>query len=200
MGMACVMALGVVLADVANAEPRNGPRAQLAKQIRDGLVASPAPMAGGNCGTPANFASIPFSDSDTTTGATDIISTLPAGCSDWTQVAGPQKVYSFTAGSGANLSFTVTPSNQSYDTSIYLVSSCSSGASCIAGADYYYNYYDPGHAESFSVSSLTAGTTYYLHVDSYYSSSGKGGAYSSGPYALSVTGTLPVQLQEFQID
>jgi hypothetical protein len=148
-------------------------------------------MAGGNCTTPTQFSSVPYSDSGTTVGATNIISSIPSGCSDYTTVAGPEAVYSFVAGNSANLTFTVEGFGD-YDTSIYLVSTCNSGTTCIAGADS--TYYG---AETFSVSSLTSGTTYYLHVDSFYSSAS---AYGSGDYTLDVTGTLPVSLQEFSID
>lgn len=185
-----VMALGSIGADARTNHKKNGP-----------VIDSPTGVTdGGSCTSPApvQITSVPYSDTGTTVGKTDIISTLTAGCSDYATVAGPEAVYSFVAGAGANLTFTVTPdSSTDYDTAIYLVKTCNSGTaagSCIAGAD---AYYLPGEAESFSVSGLTNGTTYYLHVDSYYSSTS---TYGSGPYSLTVSGNLPVSLQDFSID
>ena len=147
--------------------------------------------AGGTCATPTAFTATPYNDTGTTVGATDVISALPGGCSNYTFVEGPEAIYSFVAGAAANLTFTVT-ANGDYDTSIYLVSTCNSGATCITGSDS--TYYG---AETFTTSALTNGTTYYLHIDSYYPASDP---YGSGTYSLAVTGTLPVNLQEFSID
>lgn len=198
LALTATMATAVVVDAFAESRRQgNGHRAQLAQR---GILAPAVPTAGGSCGTPTVFASTPYSDTGTTTGATNIISTVPSSCTGWARVAGPQVVYSFTAGAAANLTFTVTPGNSVYDTSIYLVSTCTDGNTCVGGSDYYYQY-DPT-PETFSVSSLTAGTTYYLHIDSYYSTSDPApySSFSNGPYSLSVTGSLPVQLQEFQID
>lgn len=152
--------------------------------------------AGGTCASPTAFTAVPFSDSGTTVGATDVISSVPSACSQWGTTAGPEAIYSFVAGAAANLTFSVTPGNGDYDAMAYIVSTCNSAASCVVGADDGY----AGAAETFTASALTAGTTYYLHIDSYYSASGAYPAYAAGPYTLSVSGTLPVSLQEFQID
>lgn len=161
--------------------------------VERGLRNAPEPAAGGSCVTPTAFTATPYPDTGTTIGAVDIISEVP--CTTWETVDGPQVVYSFVAGTGANLTFSLTPTGATWDPAIYLVSTCNSAASCVAGADDTY----AGETETFSVSSLTAGTTYYLHVDSYYPADDSYG-YGHGTYSLSVTGTLPVQLQEFQID
>ena len=185
------IALVGVAFDVSAKEGRKG-RKQALEAIN--LASGHAPTNGGSCGTPTAFTSSPYADTGTTVGATNIIGTIPTGCSDYTTVAGPEVVYSFVPGTAANLTFNVANTDGTYDPSIYLVSTCNVGATCIAGADY--NYYG-GTDETFSVSTLSAGTTYYLHVDSFYSAAQ---SYNSGPFNLNVTGTFPVQLQEFSID
>lgn len=154
--------------------------------------------AGGTCASPASISAVPFNDSGTTVGATNVISSIATGCSDYTTVAGPEAIYSFVAGASASLTFNVVASG-TLDPSIYLVTSCASGATCVTGADYEYG---PATAETFTAAALTSGTTYYLHVDSYYGTGDPApyNTYSQGPYTLAVTGTLPVSLQEFKID
>ena len=154
--------------------------------------------AGGTCGTPTAFAATPFNDTGDTTGAANVISSIATGCSDYSTVAGPEAIYSFVAGTGASVTFNVAGTT-TLDPSIYLVTTCNSGATCVTGADYNYG---PGTAETFTASALTAGTTYYLHIDSYYGTGDPApyNTYSQGPYTLAVTGTLPVSLQEFTID
>lgn len=158
------------------------------------LARGDAPTNGGTCGTPTVFSNTPYTDSGDTTVGTDIISSLPSGCSDYMTVAGPEVIYSFVPGSAANMTFAVT-STSTLDPAIYLVSSCSTASTCITGAD----ATGSGATETFTVSTLTAGTTYYLHVDSFYASTDSYG-YGAGTFNLDVTGTFPVQLQEFNID
>lgn len=196
-GAVLTAALSSAYVMAANGERRANANKQLIEQgIRNGSITVPA--AGGTCGAPTAFSAVPYNDTGTTVGATNIVGSLQSGCSNYTTVAGPDVVYSFVAGTGANLTFTVTPEDPDYDPAIYLLSTCATGtgASCINGSDAYYY----GEAETFSVSTLAAGTTYYLHVDSFYSTTGGGAAYASGPYSLNVTGTLPVQLQSFEIN
>lgn len=189
--LAGVLVVGGAMDVSAKQRPQGVKQARALANVTNGVT----PSNGGSCGTPTAFAASPYADSGNNTGATDIISTVPVTCSQYGTVDGPQVVYSFVPGASANLTFTVNPTDGNYDPAIYLVSTCADGNSCVSGADNAY-YGDP---ESFSVSTLTAGTTYYLHVDSYYAVGSTYGS-ESGPYDLNVTGTLPVELQEFKID
>ena len=77
-------------------------------------VPTPPPLdpdAGGeNCGTATAIpAPLPFTDSDDTTGNASDVGLLPDGCSNYQIVDGPDLVYSFTVGAGNSVAFTVTP-------------------------------------------------------------------------------------------
>lgn len=190
-GLLAAVVVGLSASASAAQRPQGLKEARLQANIANGVV----PTNGGDCGTPTAFTASPYADSGNNTGAPDIISTVPSACSQFLTVEGPQVVYSFVPGSGANLTFTVNPTDGNYDPAVYLVSTCADGNSCISGADDAL-YGDP---ESFSVSTLTAGTTYYLHVDSFYAVGSTYGS-ESGPFDLNVTGTFPVELQEFEIN
>jgi hypothetical protein len=123
-------------------------------------------------------------------------SNVSVACTEWGTVAGPERIYQFTPGSGAALTFTVTGATASYDPSIYVLSTLGDGKSCIAGSDD-----EPSNfAPSFTVSGLTAGQTYYLYIDSYWGGAEPDPILTSGPFTLSVTGTFPVSLQEYKVD
>jgi hypothetical protein len=156
------------------------------------LTSGSVPHQGGTCATPNNFTATPFNDTGTTVGGTNTVATIPAGCSDYTAVAGPDLVYSFTVGTGSNLTFTLSTSTATYDPSIYLLSTCGNGTTCVIGADAGLQ----GATETFNTAALTAGTTYFFYVDSFYATTS---ALSSGAYTLDITGTLPVELSKFEI-
>ncbi|MEP7336974.1 MAG: putative Ig domain-containing protein, partial [Acidobacteriota bacterium] len=145
-----------------------------------------APALGSDSCPGTSIASLPFSDSDTTVGANNTVAAIPGGCSTYTTVQGPDKIYTFNVVTAGSLTVTATPSGGTYDLATYLISSCPGGtgnavsSGCIKGAD----VVNTNTVETFTVSNLALGT-YYLYVDSFYSSGGK----SSGPYSLSVTGT-----------
>ena len=133
------------------------------------------------------FSTLPFSDTGTTIGAVNNITSLPQslvadGNANYTQVAGPDVFYSFIVGSPGVMSFTLSPLGESgYDTSIYLLTGGTTGTNAFKGKD----------AAGFNASeTLTTGVlapgTYYLVVDSFYSASE--GAKSAGAYSLSVSG------------
>src|SRR5262245_34069883 len=66
-------------------------------------------VGGENCAAATPIATLPFTDSGDTTGHASDVDTLPAPCSDFTQVAGPDLVYVFTVGAGNSVAFQVTP-------------------------------------------------------------------------------------------
>jgi hypothetical protein len=143
-----------------------------------------------DCTAPPSITTLPFNDTGTTTGGNNTIGTIALGCSDYTTTGGPDKVYQFTAGASQNMNFLVTPSS-GWDPSIYVVSTCSNGDSCVTGADGGLG----GTAESFTFTGRPAGT-YFFWVDSFYAT----GTLSNGGFSVAVTGTLPVELTEFSVD
>lgn len=157
------------------------------------LTGIPVREGGPDCAQPEPIDSVPYSDSGDTTGAPNTIATVPLACNgNYTTVAGPDHVYSLEVGPNNDLTFSLTTSSSTYDPSIYLVSDCSDGNSCVVGADDCFGASTGGNPcgsvsdESFSVSDLTPGI-YHFYVDSFYAAASPNG---SGPYALDVTGTL----------
>lgn len=128
-----------------------------------------------------------------TTGGTNSVPSIPAVChpgENWTTAAGAERVYQFTAGSGANLTFVLTSTDTAnYDPFLYILGTLGTSATCVIGSDDMPTAYAP----SVTYSSFTAGQNYYVYADSFYSA-------DAGSFTLAVTGTLPVTLQEFSID
>jgi hypothetical protein len=181
-------------------------------------VPSPLPLdpdAGGeNCGTATVVAApLPFTDSDDTTGNASDVNLLPDGCSNYQIVDGPDLVYSFTVGAGNSVAFTVTPTNATYDPAIYVLGTCSDAATCVVGADACVRSgaasqpagcVDGTADEDLPAQAYAVGT-HAVFVDSFYaagaSCSAQGGVQcGAGPYTLSVTGSLPVHLQRFEVE
>lgn len=155
----------------------------------------PGTNAGGDtCASPTAFSTTPFNDSGTTVGANNTVGSLPITCNTvYTQVAGPDVIYQF----GLNPTHTgvvisVTPSG-GYDTSIYLLTTCGTGTTCPNGAGSDAAGANGAETISATVTNGLSTGTYFLFVDSFYAT----GTLSAGNYALSVTGTLPVELLEF---
>lgn len=167
----------------------------------------PAPKAGtDDCTDPTEVGSpLPYSDNGDTTGATSTVNSIPISCNGfYTTVPGPDHIYMFTVGASNDLTLTATPSNNDYDTSIYVLGTCGDGSTCVGGSDYCFAVNTLGNpcgqdaAETVSLSGLAAGT-YYFYVDSIYAP-GSTNNRDSGPYTVAISGTLPVRLIEFEID
>jgi hypothetical protein len=174
-----------------------------------------APDAGGeNCGTATVIAApLPFTDSDDTTGNTSDVNLLPVPCSTYAVVDGPDLVYAFTVSAGNSVAFNVTPTNATYDPAIYVLSACGDASTCVVGADACVRSgavsqptgcLDGTADEDLPAQTYAAGT-HAVFVDSFYaagaSCSGQGGVQcGAGPYTLTVTGTLPVDLQRFGVE
>lgn len=190
-----VAAVAVALAGVADAAdmiPVYATKADERAGQPSGHVAAAVRAGGDTCATAPAVTTTPFNDSGSTVGATNNNNNLSAGCSDYTTTAGPDHVYSFVAGVGASLTFTLSTSSSSYDPSIYLLSACDAGTTnCVTGSDSGL----AGVTESFSASGLTLGATYYFYVDSFYST-----AAGSGPYTVDITGVVPVELGSFSVE
>ncbi len=179
---------------------RTTPRMKLlAAMLASGaLLASPLALADGNDDCPgAPILALPLSDTGTTVGGNNTVTTLPAGCSNYTAVAGPDKIYRLEVVTAGSLTATVTPNAGSgYDAAIYLlgdaVFACPAGTgnvapagSCVAGADANL----ANLAETITVGSISPGV-YHLYVDSFYSAgSGSNPNRHHGPFTLEVSGT-----------
>jgi hypothetical protein len=171
-----------------------------------------APNAGGeNCASATVISALPFNDSDDTTGNVDDNSTLPGGCSDYTTTGGPDLIYSFTTGAGNSVAFTVTPTDNVYDVSIYVLGTCGASATCVIGADaclaegqpHPGGCIDQDGDEDIPATAFATGT-HAFYVDSFYAAGAPCGGQGNilcgtGPYTLSVTGVLPVELIDIQI-
>ncbi|HNJ39145.1 MAG TPA: HYR domain-containing protein [Acidobacteriota bacterium] len=134
--------------------------------------------------------SLPFNDSDTTVGANNTINTLPSGCNTYTQVAGPDKIYTLTVGATNSITVSVDPTGANWDVSVYLVRTCPAGTgntitsgNCVTGDD----NGGSNTTEGFTVTNIAAGT-YFLVVDSFYPATGTS-PLRQGTYDLSVTGS-----------
>jgi len=146
-----------------------------------------------------------FTDTGTTIGGNNTVTSVQAGCSNYTTVAGPDVIYRFAlpalASRIATCSITVTPTGGTgYDPAIYILSS--SGAGCPAGpnaaATNCVNGADAGlgnAAETITDAEMDAmpAGTYYLFVDSFYSTPSGVTPRHQGPYSLNfVCTTVPV--------
>jgi hypothetical protein len=130
--------------------------------LTSGKAASIKPIlaAGDTCAsaTIINPAALPFTEDATSVGANNDIDPTNGGCANG---GGSDVVYAFTPATTGVYSLGVTPTNTSFDPSLYIVTNCSNTESCIAGA----NENAVGKGEFLTVS-LSAGTQYFIVVDS----------------------------------
>lgn len=148
-------------------------------------------------------------DSGNTNFAANTVNAIPVACNGiWSQVRGADHIYTFDVGPGNALTFELSTSSRDYDPSIYVLSVCGDGATCVTGAAadnctasrFGQTSPCPGtdSTETFSVSGLVPGT-YFFYVDSFYSPNVNPTA-AQGPYTLTVSGDLPVELIEFSVE
>jgi|GEM_PF-5422894 len=150
------------------------------------LLGVPSAFAAGadTCAAPTVISSLPYTDNGTTVGMTNDINSIPLACNGtYSQTPGPDVVYSITLGAGNNVTFSLDPTGPNWDASIYVVTTCADGSSCAAG--YGDDNGGPNITESITLTNVPA-ATYFFYVDSFYASS----SFSSGTYALTVTGNL----------
>lgn len=148
-----------------------------------------------------------FNDTGTTIGANNTVTSVQAGCQEYTSTAGPDVIYTFSLGPlaarGTPMTITLTPT-AAWDPAIYNLSTA--GAGCPAGtgnaATNCVNGADAGLASAAEtitdaeMDAMPAGT-YFLFVDSFYSA----GGLSAGPYNLAFgIGPLPVELIDMTIE
>ena len=181
--LASSMFAGMASADqfLTKADERNGVLSPGGNEVTGG---------GASCGTAPVIGSLPFADSGPTVGASNTVGSIPAGCSNYTTVAGPDEIYLFTTGAGASVGVSLDATTATYDPAIYILSTCGTSSTCVVGADATL----AGGIETIAAQSFAPGT-YGLYVDSFYST-----AAGSGAYDLSVTGTLPVEVTDFSVE
>ena len=158
-----------------------------AKALEGAAVTPLAVDAGGDtCAAATPIATLPYNDAGDTTNATNQTVFLNATCAGGGAITrpGPDVVYSFNVFPGNSLTFTVDP-GPNFDTSIYILSTCGSGSTCVIEKDTGLD----GVAETIGPITLPPGT-HYLYIDSAFDPKKEGPDH--GPYTLSVTGTLGV--------
>ena len=160
----------------------------------------PAPLGGGSCATPVTIGSLPFSQAGNTCGGANNITKYGGPCAADLPFPypGPDYVWAITVGTGNAITVSADLTGSTGDLALFLVSACGNGAGCLfhsqdaIGAGAGPEDMNGGAA----LTGLTAGSTYYIYVDSYYGS----GGVSCGTYTLNVGGTLPVSLESYSID
>jgi len=171
-------------------------------------------VGGETCASATGIGALPFNDSDDTTGHVNDLNAIPAGCSDYTQVAGPDLVYVFSTGTGNNIAFTVNPTNPTYDPAIYVLGTCGTSATCVVGADACLASGQPqpagctdgnGDEDIPGVLNRFTPGTHAVYVDSFYAAGTPCGGQANnlcgnGPYTLTVSGVLPVELIDIRIE
>lgn len=173
------------------------------------LTPGDAPLDGSDtCAAPPTIPGLAaaqvFNDSGTTIGKTNTVGTIPLACNgNYTTVSGPDAIYTFTTGPTPNPSFLVTTPDDAYDPSIYILSTCNDGTSCVVGADNCFARSTGGNPcgavsdEQIGPVALPASATLFFYVDSFYA---VGNNLGDGPFDLTVTGPLPVELIDFEIE
>jgi hypothetical protein len=150
-------------------------------------------MGGGSCATPVEIGSLPFSDAGDTCGATNTVTNYGGTCTLPFSYAGEDEVYRMVVGAGNNVDFSATL-GPAGDLALFLVTTCGNGATCVANSQ---DAIGPGAGPETIAATSYAPNTYFLYVDSYYDAGTTG---SCGTYTLNVTGTLPVELLNFNAD
>lgn len=107
---------------------------------------------------------------------------------------GPEAVFSMTLGAGNNVAFSASLTGSTGDLAIFVVGgSCGVGTGCVASSQ---DAIGAGTGpETIAAASYAAGN-YFVYMDSYYGT----GSASCGTFTLSITGTLPVELLQFEVN
>lgn len=155
----------------------------------------PGVEGGGSCPTPPVVGALPFSQAGTTCGGTNTVNAY-GGCPALNfPYPGPEDVYAITYGASQSLDIAADLAGSTGDLAIFVLATCGSGDSCFTNSQ---DAIGPGTGPEVvpTITGRPAGTI-YVYLDSYYAASNPAGC---GSYTLSVTGTLPVELESFQID
>ncbi len=165
-----------------------------------GGSAIPDPMIeGGANGCPPTgsvITSLPFTDAGTTCDNTNTVTNYTGATCQANlpfPYPGPNAIYEVTLAAGNNVTFSADLTGSTGDLALFLLTTCGSGASCVDSSQ---DAIGAGVGPELIEAATYPAGTYFVYVDSYYGT----GSASCGTYTLSVTGSLPVELQSFSID
>ncbi|HLA79323.1 MAG TPA: PPC domain-containing protein [Vicinamibacteria bacterium] len=160
---------------------------------------APLPDAGGDtCATPPTVVTgpLPYTDSGTSCGAAnDFTNAGPSACRTSLpfNYPGPDVIYRVNLGAGNSVGYSMSLTGSTGDLALFLLDTCGVDTSCVANSQ---DAIGPGAGPELIAAAARPAGDYYLYVDSYYPI---GNGASCGTYTLTVTGTLPVELQGFTI-
>jgi hypothetical protein len=190
------VALAVAL-PLAAATPKN-------RSDRDFVAAHgkiEAPTAGGQCSTPPPVVPgpLPFNDTGNTCtpGTPNAITTYGGTCGTNLPFPypGPEHIYRLDLGTGNSVGYSLSLTGSTGDLALFLVgSACGTGTNCVANSQ---DAIGPGVGPEVIAAAPQAPGTYFLYIDSYYAI---GNPAACGSYALTATGTLPVELLQFDVN
>ena len=194
VGGLTAVALAVAL-PLAAATPKN-------RSDRDFVPASnrgPVPPAGGQCSTPPPpISALPFTDSGDTCAATQTnsVTTYGGTCTLPFPYGGPEHIYQVTYGTGNSVGYSMSLTGSLGDLALFLVSgtTCGNGTTCVVNSQ---DAIGPGAGPELIAAAARPVGPYFLYIDSYYDLSTPG---ACGTYTLSATGTLPVELIQFDVN
>jgi len=186
-----VLGLLVAAADVSAAQrTRSDPSFKANANRRP-----PSPDVGGdNCATPpTQVSALPFNDSDNTCGDVNDLTTYTGTCTLPFPYGGEDLIYRLDLGAANNVAFSADIAGSTGDLALFLIGTCANGTTCVANSA---DLIGPGVGPEVILAASYPVGDYYLYVDSYYDAGTPG---SCGTYALTVTGTLPVELIDFSV-
>jgi hypothetical protein len=161
----------------------------------------PFPPAGGQCSTPPPvIATTPFTDTGNTCtpGTTNAGNTYDGTCLlDLPgPYPGPEHIYQLTLGTTNNVGFNLSLTGSAGDLALFLVNNaaCGTGTGCVAHSE---DFVGPGAGPEIIPAAARAAGSYFLYIDSYYAI---GNPAACGAYSLNVTGPLPAELLQFDVN
>jgi len=192
-GLAAV-ALAVALPLVA-ATPRNRTDRDFVPPGNRG----PLPPAGGQCSTPPPVVPgpLPFNDSGNTCtpGTLNAVTTYGGSCTLPFPYPGAEHIYQLNLGPANSVAYSLSLTGSTGDLALFLVGgACGTGTNCVANSQ---DAIGPGVGPEVIAAAPQAAGTYFLYIDSYYAI---GNPAACGSYTLSATGTLPVELIQFDVN
>jgi hypothetical protein len=146
--------------------------------------------------TPAPVITVlPYTDSGTTCGATNDITTYGGVCGTNLPFPypGPDVIYAFTTTAGNSVAISASLTGSTGDLAVFVLDSCGVGSSCVQNSQ---DAIGAGAGPELIAAASYGVGTHYLYIESYYGT----GSISCGTYTLSVTGNLPIDLESFSID
>ena len=194
VGGLTAVALAVAL-PLAAATPRNRTDRDFVAQSDRG----PSPPAGGQCSTPPpTIASLPFTDSGDTCvpGTLNAVTTYGGACTLPFPYPGAEHIYQLDYGTGNSVGYSMSLTGSAGDLALFLVSgnTCGDGTTCTANSQ---DAIGPGVGPEVIAAAARPVGHYFLYIDSYYAIGAPG---ACGTYTLNATGTLPVELIEFDVN